>query len=154
MNDWTGTRRRLRRRWTLTRRTSARRCLIRQLTPGVFLGRRRGTMRTINIPTETAVTKIIKRPPLLFLDTEEPLHGLGLLDNKSLGESSSDLCFIAKRTGGFTSSAWILKRSCAIWATASPRFTSNVLFSSRVVDNRSSTLSRRMRNSAIYSHLD
>jgi hypothetical protein len=120
MNDWTGTGRRLRRRWTLTRRTSARRCLIQQLTPGIFFGRRRGTMRAVNTPTETAFTKIVERPPLLFLDTEEPFHSLGLFDNKSLGESSSDLCFIAKRTGGFTLSAWILKRSCAIWATTSP----------------------------------
>jgi hypothetical protein len=52
-----------------------------------------------NIPTETAVMKIIEQPPLLFLDIEEPLHSLGLLDNKSRKKLPSDLCFIMEKHG-------------------------------------------------------
>jgi hypothetical protein len=51
------------------------------------------------MPTETALTKVIERPPLLFLDTEELLHSLSLFNNKSLGKPPSDLCFIVERTG-------------------------------------------------------
>jgi hypothetical protein len=81
------------------RRPYVRSCLVRQLTPGIFLGQRRGTMRDSDTPTETAVMKIIERPSLLFLDMEKPLHGLGLLDNKSLGKLPSDPPFIGKKCG-------------------------------------------------------
>jgi hypothetical protein len=56
-------------------------------------------MQTGNMPTETTFTEIIERPPLLFLDIEEPLHSLGLLNNKSLGKPPSDHPFIVEKHG-------------------------------------------------------
>jgi hypothetical protein len=44
-------------------------------------------MQTSNSPSKTTLTEVVKQPPLLFLDTEEPLHSLSLLNDQLLERS-------------------------------------------------------------------